>query len=194
MDRQEVITYMALELVLERERQKKRLMQESLRAQQVALQEKVRERSMLTKLKQGLLAKEDAAEKLVDDFIGAIENNELGTAQNFDEKAMMNTIVTMLNCNSSDNGGFSGDYGDNVPKIALDPEEKATVGAVGAVVKYEGSCGGDNGQFTGDYEGINDDPVKETRNLGALDGTNSDGGEDSDADGYDGSLDSDRRK
>ncbi|XVF30884.1 hypothetical protein REPUB_Repub16aG0096600 [Reevesia pubescens] len=167
---------MAMEIVLERKRQKKRLMEESLRAQQVALQEKVRERSMLTKSKQSILATEAAKENLVDNFmifIGAIENNDLESVQNFDEKAMMNTIETMMNSDDGKNGKFDG---EDIPQIALDLEEKAT--AENSI----GSCGGENGGFTGDYEGINDNPEND---AGAIDGANGDGDEDSDAaDGY----------
>ncbi|XVF30887.1 hypothetical protein REPUB_Repub16aG0096900 [Reevesia pubescens] len=173
MDLQDVI--MAMEVVLERERQKERLMEESLRAQQVALQEKVRERSMLTKSKQSILATEAAKEELVDNFmifIGAIENNDLEIAQNFDEKAMMNTIETMMSSDDSKNGKFDGTYGDNIPQIALDLEEKGTA------ENNVGSCAGENGGFTSDYEGINDDPEND---AGAIDGKNGDGGEDSDA-------------
>ncbi|XVF30889.1 hypothetical protein REPUB_Repub16aG0097000 [Reevesia pubescens] len=118
MDLQNVIN-MALELVLERVRQKKMLMEESLRAQQVALQKKVMECSMLTKLKQGLLAKEAASKKLVDDFmdfIGAIENNEVEMAQNFDEKAMMNTIETMIDSNSGTMEDFPANTEKTFPK------------------------------------------------------------------------------
>ena len=53
---------MVLEIVLETERQEKRLMEESLRTDQVALQEKGRERSMLMRKKQRMLAKEAAKE------------------------------------------------------------------------------------------------------------------------------------
>ncbi|XVF42492.1 hypothetical protein PTKIN_Ptkin01aG0367900 [Pterospermum kingtungense] len=75
-------------------------MQNTLRAGQVVVIEKEAERSILKKKRQELLAKEAAKEKLLDDFmafITAIENNDLDNVKNFDERAMMNTITTMMN-------------------------------------------------------------------------------------------------
>ncbi|XP_022744589.1 uncharacterized protein LOC111295388 [Durio zibethinus] len=112
MDLQEV-SVVALEIVLARERQKKRLMEESLRTRQIKLQEKLTERSMLRRKYQDMLAKDVAKNKLVDDFmdfIGAIENNE--NAQNFDEKAMMKSIEAMMNCDGFDNGDSAGSHGE----------------------------------------------------------------------------------
>ncbi|XWS57826.1 hypothetical protein CRYUN_Cryun09bG0206900 [Craigia yunnanensis] len=202
MEPQEVIA-VALEIVLETKRQEKRRMEESLRAQQVALQEKVRERSMLMSKKQRILAKEAAEEKLIDDFmvlIGAIENNELEHAQSFDEKAMMDTIVTMMNSDGGDNGGFAGGYGDNsVPRIDLGLEEKAMMDAIVALANIVGSCDGDNGGFTGDQGGINNAP-ENAQNLGdeammtATEGTKSDGGQGSNSGGSGGSFTGNRRK
>ncbi|XVE62634.1 hypothetical protein DITRI_Ditri06bG0134500 [Diplodiscus trichospermus] len=138
---------MALELedALKRERRKKRRMEKVLRAHQLALQEKWRGREMIMKKKQDMLAEEAANQKLVDNFmafIEAIEKNYPEIAQKFDEKAMMNTILPLMNSdscdsgNGGDNGGFAG--GDNVPKIRLDIEEKATM------INSDGGCGADN--------------------------------------------------
>ena len=69
---------------------------------------------MLMSKKQRILAKEAPKEKLVDDFmvfITAIENNDHENVQSFDEKAMMDTIVTTMNSDGGDNGGFAGGYG-----------------------------------------------------------------------------------
>ncbi|XWS57825.1 hypothetical protein CRYUN_Cryun09bG0206800 [Craigia yunnanensis] len=156
MEPQEVIA-VALEIVLETERQEKRRMEESLRAQQVALQEKVRERSMLMSKKQRILAKEAAEEKLIDDFmvfIGAIENNELEHAQSFDEKAMMDTIVTMMNSDGGDNGGFAGGYGgiNNAPENAQNLGDEAMMTATEGTKGDGGegsNSGGSGGSFTG---------------------------------------------
>ncbi|XP_022743803.1 uncharacterized protein LOC111294652 [Durio zibethinus] len=118
MDLQEFIVVL-LVIFLEGERQKIRLMNESLMADRVALQEKERERSMLMRNNQDMLAKEAAKEKLVDDFmafIGANKNNE--NAHNFDEKAMMKAIETMMNSDGDDNGGFANGYGKRL-KIRL---------------------------------------------------------------------------
>ncbi|XVF42494.1 hypothetical protein PTKIN_Ptkin01aG0368100 [Pterospermum kingtungense] len=80
-------------------------MQKSVKVTQVAVMKRKAERSMLKIKKQEALAKLAAEEKLVDDFMPffiAIENNDLDAALKFDEKAMMNTIATMMN----GNGGF----------------------------------------------------------------------------------------
>ncbi|XVE62635.1 hypothetical protein DITRI_Ditri06bG0134600 [Diplodiscus trichospermus] len=145
---------MALELeaALKREKRKKRRMEKVLRAHRVALQEKWSERAMLMRKKQDMLAEEAAKQNLVDNFmvfIEAIEKNDSKVAHNFDEKAMMNTILPLLNrdgCNSSVNRGFAG--GDNVPKIRLDLEEKADMDATVAMINSHGSCGGDIGGGT----------------------------------------------
>ncbi|XVF06538.1 hypothetical protein REPUB_Repub06bG0057600 [Reevesia pubescens] len=175
-----------------------RLMEESLWSQQFALQEKERELSMLTKWKQGLLDKEAAMKKLIDDFmvnfIGAFENNQLENAQNFDEKAMMNSIVTVINRNGGFNGGVNGDYGDyNVSGIGLDLETQATMDAIIAMVNSQESSGGDNGGFAEDHGGTNNDP-ESYQNLGALGGKNSDGDDGDDAAGYGGTGEGNQRK
>ncbi|MBA0728390.1 hypothetical protein Golax_001292 [Gossypium laxum] len=78
---------------------------ESLRARQLALEAKISERAVLLKRKRMMAAKEAAKQKVVADFmlfIEAIEKNDMETANKFDEKAMKNTIFTMMN----DAGGF----------------------------------------------------------------------------------------
>ncbi|MBA0635047.1 hypothetical protein Godav_021835 [Gossypium davidsonii] len=78
---------------------------ESLRARQLALEAKISERAVLLKRKGMMAAKEAAKQKVVADFmlfIEAIEKNDMETANKFDEKAMKNTIFTMMN----DAGGF----------------------------------------------------------------------------------------
>ncbi|KAK8628387.1 hypothetical protein V6N13_064094 [Hibiscus sabdariffa] len=95
---------MALEIILERQREINRQMTESLRADHAALQHKVRERSMLMIKKQDMMAKQAEKESLVHDFmvfLEAIENGDLQIARNFDEKAMMNSILTMMNYDAS---------------------------------------------------------------------------------------------
>ncbi|XP_022744681.1 uncharacterized protein LOC111295451 [Durio zibethinus] len=197
---QEVIT-LALEIVLAIERQKKTLMEESLRANQLALQKKVRERSMLKRKNQDMLAKEAAKKKLLDDcmaFIGASENNE--NAQNFDEKAMMKAIETMMNSDGGDKGGFAGSYGDTcVPGINLGLERKTTIDESVAVVNKVASCGCHNGGFFDDHGEIND-ASDNAQNLGeedkkaAVDETNGDNDESNNAGGYGGSYNGNRRK
>ncbi|KAK6243446.1 hypothetical protein QUC31_009855, partial [Theobroma cacao] len=91
-------------------------MKESLRNYEVALLEKALKRSKLMEKKKEMLAEIEIQEKLIDDFmvfIEAVENNDVEIAQNFDEKAMMDAIVPMLNGdgNSGWNGeGFGGVY------------------------------------------------------------------------------------
>ncbi|KAK8628411.1 hypothetical protein V6N13_064118 [Hibiscus sabdariffa] len=95
---------MALEIVLERQREINRHMTESLRADHAALQHKARERSMLTIKKQDMMAKQVEKESLVHDFmvfLKAIENDHVQVARNFNEKAMMNSILTMMNYDAS---------------------------------------------------------------------------------------------
>ncbi|KAK8634116.1 hypothetical protein V6N13_014945 [Hibiscus sabdariffa] len=95
---------MALEVILERQREINRQMAESLRADQAALQHKVMECSMLLSKKQGMMAKQVEKESLVHDFmvfLEATENEDLQVARNFDEKAMMNSILTMMNYDAS---------------------------------------------------------------------------------------------
>lgn len=88
-------------------------MEKSLRARQVEVVKKEMERSMLMIKKQEILAMEAAKEKLVNDFmafIEAVENNNVENAQNFDEKAMVSTITTMMNSDGRDIGGSSGNF------------------------------------------------------------------------------------
>ena len=113
-----VITEMALELQkaeLERKRQEKRLLEESLRASQVSLHKKEREWAMLMGKKQDMLAEEAAKEILLDDFmifIEAIENNDPEIAQNFDENAMMERLLPMVNGDGGEGNGREGDGSD----------------------------------------------------------------------------------
>ncbi|XVE90127.1 hypothetical protein DITRI_Ditri20bG0052900 [Diplodiscus trichospermus] len=181
---------------LENEREMKRLMEESLMADQDALWEKVRELSMLKRVKQRMVAKEAAKKKLFDDFmvfIGAIENNDLENALKFDEKAMKNNILNLMNSDSAENGEFSSGYGDrNALGIDLGLEEKARRDATEAPVISIANFGGDNGVLAGGHGGINNS-AESANNLGEeglrtpAEGTNSDGGEGSFAGGYDGS-------
>ncbi|XVE90121.1 hypothetical protein DITRI_Ditri20bG0052300 [Diplodiscus trichospermus] len=227
MDLQGVLA-LAVEICrLEREREMKRLMEQSL-------QEKVWEHSVLKRMKKEILAKEKAREKLVDRFmafIEAIENNDLQNAQNFDEKAMMNDILDTMKSDCSKNGGFAGDR--NAFGIYLGLEEKATKDAVETLVNNIANRGGDNGGFAGDRNALGIDlgleekarrdateaPVISIANFGGdngvlagaccherinngaesannlgeeglrtpTKGTNSDGGEGSNAGGHDGS-------
>ncbi|KAK8634121.1 hypothetical protein V6N13_014950 [Hibiscus sabdariffa] len=92
---------MALEVILERQREINKQMAESLREDQAALQHKARECSMLMSKKQSMMAKQVEKESLVHDFmvfLEAIENDHLQVAPNFDEKAMMISILSMMNC------------------------------------------------------------------------------------------------
>lgn len=98
---------MVLEGALEAEKEKTLRLEESHRAAFVALVEKERERSMLITKNRDLVANEAPKAKFVERFmvfIEAIENDDLETLQSFDEKTMMNTILTMMNCDG-ENGG-----------------------------------------------------------------------------------------
>ncbi|KAK9017497.1 hypothetical protein V6N11_079976 [Hibiscus sabdariffa] len=64
-------------------------------------QHKARECSMLMSKKQSMMAKQVEKESLVHDFmvfLEAIENGDLHIARNFDEKAMMISVMRMMNC------------------------------------------------------------------------------------------------
>ncbi|XVE62631.1 hypothetical protein DITRI_Ditri06bG0134200 [Diplodiscus trichospermus] len=94
-----------LEATLKRQRREKRRMEKLLRAHQIALQEKQMEHAMLMGKKWDMLVEEATNKKLIDNFmvfIEAIENNDPNIAQNFDEKAMMNIILTLLNKDGDD--------------------------------------------------------------------------------------------
>ncbi|MBA0860987.1 hypothetical protein Goshw_023194 [Gossypium schwendimanii] len=139
---------MVLEGALEAQKEETLRLEESHRAAFVALVDKERERSMLITKNSDLLANEAPKAKFAERFmvfIEAIENEDLETVQSFDEKAMMNTILTMMNCDGGENGG------DDVFKIGLNLEEKATMDAIVAAVNTGGSFGGDNGGFSGEY-------------------------------------------
>ncbi|XVE90111.1 hypothetical protein DITRI_Ditri20bG0051300 [Diplodiscus trichospermus] len=150
MDPQDVIA-MAVKLVLKRQRPEKRLMEESLEADKVALQMKGRERSMRKRINQGMRAKEAAKKKFVDEhmvFFGAPTSNDLENAQKFDEKAMMNNISNMMNSDCRENGGFPDGYGEShIPGIELGLVEKAMMDAIEPQLKSIATCGGDNGGF-----------------------------------------------
>ncbi|KAK6232072.1 hypothetical protein SCA6_002145, partial [Theobroma cacao] len=162
----------AMRVALEWEREKTRVMKESLRDDELALLEKALEHSMLMGKKEETLAEIELQEKLIDDFmvfIGAVENNDVEIAQNFDEKAMMDAIVAMLNSdgNSGRNGeGLGGAYGKEKKKAGItiltsllkeqgvtavkaaklvETAAVATVTAVSSVVGANGgSCDGDH--------------------------------------------------
>ncbi|KAL1145034.1 hypothetical protein V6Z11_A11G270700 [Gossypium hirsutum] len=156
-------------------------------------------------------------------FIEAIENEDLETVQSFDEKAMMNTILSMMNCDGGDNGGLDRFYGDDVFKIGLSLEEKATMDAIVAAVNTGGNCGGDGG-FSDEYGedvpeiklGLNEKGTMDTvvtmvnkygcgsgkggfagddEHGGAtVEGTNGDGNGDRNTGGYGGSCHENRRQ
>ncbi|KAK8477333.1 hypothetical protein V6N13_136521 [Hibiscus sabdariffa] len=69
---------------------------------------------MLEKKKQSMLAEKAAKEKMVADFmlfIEAIEKNDTETAQKFDENAMKDTILSMMEGGWRQNGGFAAHNG-----------------------------------------------------------------------------------
>ncbi|XP_017976674.1 PREDICTED: uncharacterized protein LOC18599924 [Theobroma cacao] len=196
----------ALEFELEMQREKKREMEESLRAAQVALRKKERGLSVRRRKTQGMRAKEAAKEKLIVDFmvfVEAVENNDLETAQKFDENAMMKAIVTMMGSNGGDggdSGGFAGGYGDgNVTEIDVNPEEKAVMDATVATVNV-GNYGGHNGGFVGDYGGISNNLEKaqnidkEAMMAAGIEERNSDASEGSDGGGYGACVSGNRRE
>ncbi|KAK8477335.1 hypothetical protein V6N13_136523 [Hibiscus sabdariffa] len=110
MDVLDAIIAAAVETALERKREENRRMSELLRAAGVALQQKAEECEMLKRKKQSMLAHEAAKQKLVDDFMLFIDNNCMENAQNFDEKAMMNDIFTMMNGGRDHIGGHNGGF------------------------------------------------------------------------------------
>lgn len=98
---------MAVEAALERNGREKRRM----RKMQRAVREKGTERALLKRKKEDMIAKGAAKQKVVDElmpFFDAIANNDMETAQKFDEPAMMNTIRTML----KDDEGYAGRNAD----------------------------------------------------------------------------------
>ncbi|EOY20398.1 hypothetical protein SCA6_002926 [Theobroma cacao] len=123
-------------------------MKESLRNYEVALLEKALKRSKLMEKKKEMLAEIEIQEKLIDDFmvfIEAVENNDVEIAQNFDEKAMMDAIVPMLNGdgNSGWNGeGFGGVYGNNDLEVAIE--------GTGRDCGEGSNAGGEGGSRNGD--------------------------------------------
>ncbi|XP_038994001.1 uncharacterized protein LOC120117900 [Hibiscus syriacus] len=114
MDLRDAIIVLALEAELERKREENRRMKELLSAAQLEFQKKVKECEMLKRKKQDMVTNEAANQKLVHEFmlfIDAIDKDGDGKiAQTLDEKAMMNTILAVMNGggdNSGDTGGFS---------------------------------------------------------------------------------------
>ncbi|XP_039028040.1 uncharacterized protein LOC120161901 [Hibiscus syriacus] len=112
MDLQDIIIAMS---ALGRKRKEKTRMKKFLRDRQAALRNKAMECEMLKRKKQSMLAKQAANQKLVDDFMLFIDTNgDVKDAHNFDEKAMMSTILTRMNGgggNIGNNGGFATDDG-----------------------------------------------------------------------------------
>ncbi|XVE90100.1 hypothetical protein DITRI_Ditri20bG0050300 [Diplodiscus trichospermus] len=107
-----------VEVELAKEREKTRLMEESLRADEAALEAKERERSMLLREKDRVVAVKEAEEKLVADFLEADGRNK-----SFDKKAMMDAIVALRSpesCDGNGGGGFGGVHG----KIKRENPEK----------------------------------------------------------------------
>ncbi|KAK8318771.1 hypothetical protein V6Z11_A13G193100 [Gossypium hirsutum] len=112
MDPQDVIMFTAMAVEAARMREETRRMTELLRSLQAALREKAEEYEMLKKKKQRMVAKEAVKLKMVDDFmlfLDAIDENGGTNALNFDEKAMMNSILNLMK--GGDNGGFAADEG-----------------------------------------------------------------------------------
>ncbi|GMJ11268.1 hypothetical protein HRI_004796000 [Hibiscus trionum] len=101
---------------VERQRKETRPMKQLMTAAQAALRDKAKEREMLERKKQSMLAKKAAMEKMVANFmlfIEAIEKNDTETAQKFNEKEMKNTILSMIIGGGGHNGGFAADDGGN---------------------------------------------------------------------------------
>ncbi|MBA0752350.1 hypothetical protein Gogos_001193 [Gossypium gossypioides] len=112
MDPQDVIMFTAMAVEAARMREETRQMNELLRSLQLALREKAKEYEMLKKKKQSMVAKEAPKLKMVDDFmlfLGVIDKNDGEKALNFDEKAMMNSILAMMN--GGNNGELAADGG-----------------------------------------------------------------------------------
>nr|KJB82052.1 hypothetical protein B456_013G192100 [Gossypium raimondii] len=112
MGPQEVIMFTDMAVEAARMREETRRMNELLRSLQLALREKAKEYEMLKKKKQSMVAKESPKLKLVDDFmlfLAAIDKNDRENALNFDEKAMMNSILAMMN--GGNNGELAADGG-----------------------------------------------------------------------------------
>ncbi|OMO84731.1 hypothetical protein CCACVL1_10683 [Corchorus capsularis] len=124
----------------------------------MALQRKLQERSTLVADKEQMLADIEIKKQLFDDFmifITAVENKDLDQrAQKFDEKAMMEAVVTKINGHGSlwrQLGGFNcffGAKGNN--KVGFEkaqiPDEESMVVLVEGVVgtqAIEGTRGGD---------------------------------------------------
>ncbi|XVF42489.1 hypothetical protein PTKIN_Ptkin01aG0367600 [Pterospermum kingtungense] len=127
------------EVELRNEREKTRVMEESLRADRAELEAKERERSMLLRVKDRGFAVKEAEEKLVADFLEAV-----GTNKSFDEKAAMKAIVALLGrdgAGGSDGGGLGGVQGGNTNH--LEKTDQAFDDDEGAVMETTGGTNGD---------------------------------------------------
>ncbi|XVF42479.1 hypothetical protein PTKIN_Ptkin01aG0366500 [Pterospermum kingtungense] len=125
------------EVELRNEREKTRIMKESLRAERAALEAKERERSMLLTVKGRVIEVKEAEEKLVADFLEAVGSNE-----SFDEKATMEAIVALLGhdgAGGSEGGGLGGVHGGDSNNI----ENTQTLDAEGAMVETTEGKNGD---------------------------------------------------
>ncbi|XWS58480.1 hypothetical protein CRYUN_Cryun08bG0037800 [Craigia yunnanensis] len=150
MDPQDHVALQLHLAALRRMRQEKRLLEDSLRASQVALHKKERERALLMGKKQDMLAEEAAKEELVDNFmvfIGAIENNDPEIAQNFDEQAMMEILLPMMNSHGGEGDGGEGDSSESGEGDGSDGSE-CDSGAVAGGEGGEGD-GSDGGEGDG---------------------------------------------
>ncbi|KAL4323558.1 hypothetical protein GQ457_11G014990 [Hibiscus cannabinus] len=109
----DIILAACTEAAMGRQRKEKRLKKKLLRE----LREKAKEIGMLKRKKQSMVAEQAAKEKMVADFmvyIEAIEKNDTGTAQEFDGKAMKNTILSMMELEGgwrqNEGFGFASDH------------------------------------------------------------------------------------
>ncbi|OMO84730.1 inhibitor of Bruton tyrosine kinase [Corchorus capsularis] len=142
-----------MEIAVKMEREMKRVMEESLWDDELALEEKVQEHSTLVANKEQMLADMEIKEKLIDNFMvfmEAEENNDLQKAQMFDEKAMMDAVVTMIDTQGN-HGGVS-DAKGNKDQIEMGqiPNEESIMVIVEAVMGAQAIEGtnGDCGEFS----------------------------------------------
>ncbi|XVE62624.1 hypothetical protein DITRI_Ditri06bG0133600 [Diplodiscus trichospermus] len=173
---------------LKRERRKKRRMEKALRAQEVELQEQLRERDMLMKKNQDMLAKEAASKEVEDNFMAfleAIQNDDPDTAQNFNEAAMMNSVLSLLNGDCGVAAGLAS--GSNVSNIRVD--QKAEMDDTVAIIDCNGSCSSNNEGGTNNTPEIAQNPDQE-----ATKGTDSDDNEGEGGGGFGGSCNGSHRK
>ncbi|OMP04293.1 keratin, type I cuticular Ha4 [Corchorus capsularis] len=107
----EVVTAMEVELGWEREMTM--VMEESLWDDEMALQQKLQQHSTLMADKERMLADIETKEKFIVDFmvfIEAVENKDLEKAQQFDEKEMMDAVVTSMTNGQGNYGGNCGGF------------------------------------------------------------------------------------